>query len=131
MGARLGISPTGSPEPQEYLENSDFRNLGGAWAFDGGSAKVDGTFVLDFTDVQSLGLKRYFLAISDSAGEGSAVLKSFRLTSPGGVVLATATSGVPATANGNTRFAFVDFGGQSGVPVVSVPATAGLVNLSA
>lgn len=116
---RLGRAGTSSTSPQEYSSSSSFSALGGAWAFDGSTNAVDGTFVFDFTDLVRSGANRYFLSTTDSAASGAAQVKSFRLTSPSGVMLAEATMNVPATVNGATVHSYVDFGGSAPAPVIT------------
>jgi len=116
---RLGRAGTSSIAPQEYSSSSSFLGLGGAWAFDGSTNAVDGTFVFDFTDLVRSGANRYFLSTTDSATSGAAQVKSFRLTSPSGVILAEATMNVPANVNGATVHSYVDFGGSTPAPVIN------------
>ena len=116
---RLGRAGTSSIAPQEYSSSSSFSGLGGAWAFDGSTYAVDGTFVFDFTDLVRSGANRYFLSTTDSATSGAAQVKSFRLTSPSGVILAEATMNVPAPVNGATVHSYVDFGGSTPAPVIN------------
>lgn len=116
---RLGRAGTSSTSPQEYSSSSSFSGRGGAWAFDGSTNAVDGTFVFDFTDLVRSGANRYFLSTTDSAASGAAQVKSFRLTSPSGVMLAEATMNVPATVNGATVHSYVDFGGSAPAPVIT------------
>lgn len=121
---RLGRSTTSASTPQAYSANSDLNGLGGAFAFDGGATEKDGTFVFDFSDLQQSGPQRYYLSMSDVPGGASGQLKSFRLTSSGGTVLASATSGVNAAVDGSTRHAYVDYGGAEAVPSITSATTA-------
>ena len=123
MRVRLGRSSTSATIPERYSMNSDLNALGGAYAFDGGFAAKDGTFVFDFTDLQQNGPRRYYLTMSDMPSGFSGSLKAFRLTSPGGAILATATSGVNVGVDGTTRHAYVDFGGSGTAPVITSTAT--------
>jgi len=121
---RLGRALTTAPIPQAYSAKSDLNGLGGTYAFDGGASAKDGTFVLDFTDLQQSGSRRYFVSMSDAPGGASGSLKAFRLTSPGGAVMATATNGVGAGVDGTTRHAYVDYGGTSAAPVITSATSA-------
>ena len=116
---RLGRGGTSSIAPQESSSPSFFSGLGGARAFDGSTNAQDGTFVFDFTDLVRSGVNRYFLSTMDSPTSGAAQVKSFRLTSPSGVMLAAATMNVPATVNGATVHSYVDFGGSAPAPVIT------------
>ncbi len=125
MRVRFGRAlPQSATTPETYSAKSDLNGLGGAYAFDGGATAKDGTFVFDFTDLQQSGLRRYFVSMSDTPGGISGLLKSFRLTSPSGALLATATNGVGAGVDGTTRHAYVDFGGASAAPVITSATTA-------
>lgn len=124
MRLRLGRSSTSVASPAAYSSSSDLNGLGGAFAFDGGVTEKDGTFVFDFTDLQQSGAQRYYLTMSDVAGGASGQLKSFRLTSASGAVLATASSGVNVAVNGSTRHAFVDLGGDSSAPSITSATSA-------
>ncbi len=121
---RFGRSTTSTTTPQSYSANSDLHGLGGAFAFDGGTTAKDGTFVLDFTDLQQSGSQRYYLSMSDVPGGASGQIKAFRLTSSGGTVLASATNGVNAAVDGATRHAYVDYGGAEAVPAITSTTTA-------
>lgn len=125
MRVRFGRAlPPSATTPQTYSAKSDLNGLGGTYAFDGGATARDGTFVFDFTDLQQSGPRRYFVSMSDTPGGISGLLKSFRLTSPSGALLATATNGVGAGVDGTTRHAYVDFGGTSAAPVITSATTA-------
>ena len=123
---RLGRALTTAPIPQAYSAKSDLNGLGGTYAFDGGASAKDGTFVLDFTELQQSGSRRYFVSMSDAPGGASGFLKAFRLTSPSGASLAIATNGVSSSSgvNGETRHAYVDFGGTSAAPVITSATSA-------
>jgi formylglycine-generating enzyme required for sulfatase activity len=124
MGVRLGKSGTSSTTPQVYSITSDLNGRGGAYGFDGTTSFQDGTFVFDFTDLQEPGVQRYFLTMSDAPGGATGSLNQFRLTTGGGTVLATATSGVNTAVNGTTRHAYVDFGGGGAPPVITSATSA-------
>lgn len=126
MRARLGRSTAGSTSPQAYSGKSDLNGLGGAFAFDGGATAKDGTFVMDFTDLQQSGPQRYYVSMSDTPGGASGQLKAFRLTSPTGTVLgmANAGTGVNVGVDGTTRHAYVDFGSAASAPVITSGTTA-------
>lgn len=87
-----------------------FDYLGGPYGLNGtaGSTKP-GTFVMDLTDLAQHGDSRYYLAITDSTGGSPATVSSFNLTSASGDVLATATNGIPISADGATKLAWVDY----------------------
>jgi hypothetical protein len=117
------------PAPTDYVFSygapSVFRNLGGSFAFDGGTSAVDGTFVFDATDIFRQGAGRYYLRVEDNALGSPCTVKSFRLTTPGGVPLATATSGLPANVDAGTFQISVDFNSQpQQTPTITSGSTA-------
>ena len=86
-----------------------FDYLGGPYGLNGtaGSA-TPGTFVMDLTDLAQHGDSRYYLAITDSTGGTPANVSSFKLTNASGAALATATNGIPLSADGSTKLTWVD-----------------------
>lgn len=90
--------------------SSVFDYLGGTYGLNGtaGSTKP-GTFVMDLTDLAQHGDLRYYLTITDSTGGTPANVSSFKLTSASGTVLASATNGIPISADGATKLAWVDY----------------------
>lgn len=125
MRVRFGRGlPPSATAPEIYSAQSDLNSLGGAYAFDGGATAKDATFVLDFTDLQQSGPRRYFVSMSDTPGGALGSLKTFRLTSPSGAVLATATNGVNVGVDGTTQHAYVDYGGMGSAPVITSATTA-------
>jgi hypothetical protein len=78
----LGISDTTASSPTtQWSPSRILWYAGGAWAFDGLSTAIDGTFCLDFTDLlpNPATAKRYYLRMTDSAAGNAATLKSFKL----------------------------------------------------
>ncbi|MGZ5424744.1 MAG: C1 family peptidase [Candidatus Aminicenantales bacterium] len=108
----LGRSSPSTALPTTVWTPSAFQHQGGAFAFDGSSTSVSGTFVLDFTDilVQGAGLQRYYLGVNDSAAGDAATLSAFKIvdltTDPNAE---NATSLVPQTADSQQIYAYVDY----------------------
>lgn len=103
-----------------------FSRLGGAYAFDGGSSNVAGTFAFDLTDLLANGTQRYYLEVNDNASGSSAQVTGYRLTNATGTSLAQAgagTGGVPFTIDNGTQRAWVDFA-QGAPPAFTSAGTA-------
>jgi hypothetical protein len=138
LWVRMGRSATTATTPASYwpVTTTDFtgwqngsgwpeafKYLGGPYAFDGTSTAVAGTFVLDLTDLVVSGSQRYYLEITDSATGSAATVSDFKLTNCSGGALATATNGIPLSADAATKRAYVDFT-ASPLPVISSALTA-------
>jgi C1A family cysteine protease len=137
LGLKVGASATSTTTPQStfpsttvfgWANDSDtwpqaLDSLGGAYGFAGTSAAVGGTFVLDLTDLAQAGPRRYYVAVQDNRPGTAATLSDFRLMTAGGTVLATATAGLPGTADNSTVRAYADFA-TTGAPVISSAGTA-------
>lgn len=82
LGMGLGTSDLTQTTPSTFWYPSMLRNQGGPYAFDGTTSAVDGTFVLDFTDIAPAGaaeMTRYYLRMDDSAPGDPAQLLSWKL----------------------------------------------------
>jgi hypothetical protein len=119
----LGISDTTAATPAtQWSPNRVLTYAGGAWAFDGLTTAMDGTFCLDFTDLlpSPATAKRYYLRTSDSALGNVATLKSFKLVDlvhNQEVPCAT----VPEYADGSQVYAYTDYNfGNGTLPPVAV-----------
>lgn len=77
----LGRSAISATVPTTVWTPAAFQNQGGAYAFDGSTTAVDGTFVLDFSDilVEGGGPQRYFLGMSDNASGDPAALSALKI----------------------------------------------------
>ena len=109
----LGISNTSATAPTTTWTPAALQEQGGAFAFDGLTTAVDGTFVLDYTDilVAGGGMMRYHLGMRDKTAGDPALLKAFRIvdltTEPDTEV---ASSIVPKTADGGEQvYSWVDY----------------------
>lgn len=108
----LGRSATSTETPTTIWMPSMLHGQGGAYAFDGTTTAVAGTFVLDFTDILTAGagLQRYYLGVSDSAVPDAATLSAFKIvdltTDPD---TETVSSLVPQTVDGGLVHAYVDY----------------------
>jgi hypothetical protein len=108
----LGRSNTSATVPATTWNPAMIRNQGGAFAFDGSTTAVSGTFVLDFTDVLAAGagLQRYYLGLYDNLAGDPASLSAFKIvdltTDPD---TETVSAGVPQTADNQQIYAYVDY----------------------
>jgi len=108
----LGRSGTTAAVPAVTWAPAAFQNQGGAFAFDGSTTAVDGTFVLDFTDILAAGAgpQRYYLGVNDSTALDEAALSAFKIvdltTSPATEV---PSSHVPQTVDARQAYAYVDY----------------------
>ncbi len=121
----LGISDTGQTAPTTlWTPNTLLYFAGGPYAFDGTTTAVDGTFVLDFTDLApAYGVpKRYYLRVSDSTTGGPVNVNAFKwINAPDNAEVVRA--GLPAALDGQTGtydvIATVSTGGGGTPPTVS------------
>lgn len=95
---------------------------GGSYAFDGSTTAVDGTFILDLTDIltSSGSTQRFYLGMSDNGIGDTATLSAFKIidltTDPQAEAVSTL---VPQYADGGQKvYAYVDYawGGVNPVP---------------
>ncbi len=109
----LGLSNTSATTPTTTWTPAALQEQGGAFAFDGTTTAVDGTFVLDYTDilVAGGGTLRYHLGMRDKTTGDPATLKAFKIvdltTEPDTEI---ASSLVPKTADGSEQvYSWVDY----------------------
>jgi PKD repeat protein len=124
MSLSLGISDLTSTTPTTTWLPSVLMNQGGAYAFNGTTTPVDGTFVLDFSDLAPSvsGSKRFYLSVKDSTTGSATTLKSFKLLDATGAGVAL---DAPVEATGDTS--------ADDITIVSsdVPLTIDATSLSA
>lgn len=113
MRLSLGTSATSATVPSTTWAPTALWAQGGAFAFDGSATAVDGTFVLDFTDILAAGAgaRRYHLGMRDGTAGDPATLRAFKIvdltTDPATEV---ASSQAPKTADGGEQvYAWVDY----------------------
>jgi hypothetical protein len=113
MRMSLGLSATSATTPSTAWPATALSNQGGALAFDGTATAVDGTFVLDYTDilVAGGGTRRYHLGMRDGTAGDPAALKAFKIvdltTDPATEAVSTQ---VPKTADGGEQvYSWVDY----------------------
>ncbi len=107
----LGISDITQSVPTTVWYPKMISGQGGAYAFDGTTTAVDGTFVFDFSDIVSSSAveKRYYLEMNDSTAGNMAFIKSFRLIDVfnGGLVTDCVT--VPKTCDAGKVYGDIDY----------------------
>ncbi len=81
LAMSLGTSDLTASTPTTTWIPGAISGQGGAYAFDGSTTAVDGTFVFDFTDLLSTsgGELHYYLGMSDSAIGDAASLTAFKI----------------------------------------------------
>jgi hypothetical protein len=77
----LGRSDTTTEAPTSWWVTSALHYQGGAYAFDGSTTAVSGTFVLDYSDilVAGAGTLRYYLTLYDNTAGDPATLSAFKI----------------------------------------------------
>jgi hypothetical protein len=106
LGIRLGMSAANTNAPTSTWTACALSYQGGAYAFDGTTTAVNGTFAFDVSDVVTNGAARFYGLMADNAAGSSASLSDFRLLDAGGNALMIATNGVPGTADNSTALAY-------------------------
>jgi C1A family cysteine protease len=108
----LGTSNTTTATPTVTWTPTAVTNDGGAYAFDGTTTAVTGSFALDFTDilVAGAGPQRYYLGLYDNTLSDPVTLSAFKIvdltTDPDTQV---ASSLVPQTIDSQQGYAYVDY----------------------
>ena len=93
----LGVSGIDQSTPSEVWIPEVIYKQGGAYGFDGSTNAIDGTFVLDFTDILPLGggLNTYYLGIQDDTVGDEATLGSFVLIDVANGIIETQSLEIP------------------------------------
>jgi hypothetical protein len=112
----LGLDDASKSVPSYQWIPAAINNQGGDFAFNGTTTAVDGTFVMDMSDLNPPMdvTKKYFLSIVDSVSGSTATLKSFKLSDASGTVLATATD-TPKTADASQAWSAIQYNLSSDV----------------
>jgi PKD repeat protein len=108
--------------PSVMINNSKYNS--GPYAFDGSTTAVDGSFVLDFTDIAPAGSGsdyRYYVGMYDSASGSPAELLSYQLIDVLNGDFETVSSNVPKVADAAQAYAYADYYYHNGnLPPVAV-----------
>lgn len=111
MQLSLGISDLTQTTPATTWFPAALFAQGGAYAFDGSTTPVDGTFVLDFSDLAPSGTsdKRFYLNVTDSVTGSATTLKSFALIDLAADGASASSADAPAVVDGGTLNPSVDY----------------------
>lgn len=116
--------------PSVMINNAKYSS--GPYAFDGTTTAVDGTFVLDFTDIAPAGSGsdyRYYVGMYDSASGNPAELLSYQLIDVSNSDMETVSTDVPKVADASQAYAYADYyyndGNIAPVAVISASAESG------
>ena len=103
MWLTLGCSGTSETTPTIFWYPTALSFKGGPYAFDGSTTAIDGTFVLDFTDLLSeTGVERkYYLGIGDNAEGDIAYLNAYKIIDVTTSNEASSITGLPIWADGS------------------------------
>lgn len=126
MSMSLGKSTTSVTEPDELRYSVALSSDGGDYAFDGSTTVCDGTFALDFTDLEpEVGVStRYYLGMRDQTwGPETGEIKAFELQDASGGLLAAYSGPTVPVADGATEYVYIDFTYNNG-PAVTVTVQA-------
>ncbi len=107
----LGISDVSQSSPATVWIPGMIYNQGGAYAFNGTTTAVNGTFVLDFSDLvpSGGGVKTYYLGVEDDTVGDPAVLSAASLIDLANGYVEIPLLDEPLTADGNRVFAAADY----------------------
>jgi len=112
----LGVSDTNQAVPSSVWIPEMIYNQGGAYALNGTTTAVDGTFVFDLSDMipSGGGIRSYYLGVEDNTTLDPAVLKSFVLIDAANGYVEVASGEAPVSADGNKVYATVDYNFNDG-----------------
>lgn len=112
----LGVSDTNQSIPSSVWIPEMIYNQGGAYAFDGTTSSVDGTFVFDLSDMipSGGGIKTYYLGVEDDTVLYPVILKSFVLIDAANGYVEVVSGDALASADGNKVYATVDYNFNDG-----------------
>ena len=112
----IGVSDTNQSSPSSIIIPKMIYNQGGAYAFNGTTSPVDGTFVFDFSDMipSGGGMKTYYLGVEDDTAIDPAVLKSFVLIDAANGYVEIASTEAPLTVDAMKGYATVDYSFNDG-----------------
>ena len=118
MALRFGSSSTSATTAQATWTPVALTSDGGAYAFNGTSSEVEGTFYFDISSLQTTALNQslfYLMATDNSSGQPLTV-KAFQLIDPAVNTTLNAAANVPLLADANTQTLKI------GVAALVVPA---------
>lgn len=104
LSVLLGASASTATSPATSWVPAMVRNQGGAYAFDGTTTAVDGTFVMDLSELASTtgAAQNFYLTVADSAAGAPATLKGFTLVDVASGARRTLAEGLPRSVDGSS-----------------------------
>ncbi|MHC4914793.1 MAG: PKD domain-containing protein [Planctomycetota bacterium] len=120
LRAHLGTSNVGQTTPSSnWYPGYALSFAGGAYAFNGTTTAVDGTFYFDFTDLvpSTTEARRWFVGMYDNTAGDPVTIKGFQLyqVKDSGDLLVGTAANVPQTADGGQqKYAWIDYTYNSG-----------------
>jgi PKD repeat protein/C1A family cysteine protease len=108
----LGVSDKTRATPSTIWSPAMIYGQGGPYAFDGTTTAIDGTFVMDFTDIAPAGFAneyRYYVGMYDGAAGDAGTLLSFKLIDVLNGNIETVCYDVPKVADASQAYAYVDY----------------------
>lgn len=84
MSLQFGASSTSVQTPQTYWSPRALANKGGAYAFDGSTSEVEGTFYMDLSNLLTgtVDQQLFYLLFSDNMSGSQLTVRSFQLVDP-------------------------------------------------
>ena len=122
----LGLSDTNQNQPNTAWYPQMIAFDGGAYAFDGTTTPIDGTFVFDFTDLAAAGNgQRWHLGLYDNASGSPVDLYSYTLIDVANGELPVDSIDVPLTNDAGQLYTAIDYDPNSTnqAPTANVSAT--------
>ena len=110
----LGLSDTNQSEPSSTWYPQMIAFDGGAYAFDGTTTPIDGTFVFDFTDLATVSNgQRWHLGLYDNASGSPVDLYSYTLIDVANGELPVDSVNVPQTNDAGQLYTAIDYDADS------------------
>lgn len=124
----MGRSTAAATTPSSSFLSGAFLNQGGNFGFSGTASALNGSFVMDLTDLVQ-GSSRYYLSVADNAAGNPVNLLGFKITSAAGKPLGNAAIGTQGRADNSTARVFTSIGLNALDDVGNTASTAKLVTI--
>lgn len=104
MNLYFGSSSSSVTSPTLSFRPAGVANRGGAWALDGGSSEVEGTFYFDLSSLAgtSISSQLFYLMFSDSSSGGPLSVRAFQVEDPMTRAVLYAVNNVPVTIDASS-----------------------------
>jgi C1A family cysteine protease len=101
MSYRIGSSLNTASTPTSSITFSGMQNAGGAYAFDGSTTEVAGTFYFDISSLltSSWNQQRFYLTAADNTLVNPLTVERFEVVDPATDAVLLSAAGVPATVD--------------------------------